>query len=86
MEIFAFPHPVRRDFCKGVLYEILNAAIEKKRPIYGVNLLNVRIDRNLVGKDTKGLDLVFTYQTPRGPTSVGIEINNSEHGSTVFRI
>jgi hypothetical protein len=31
------------------------------------------------------LDLVFTYQTPRGPTSVGIEINNSEHGSTVFQ-
>ncbi len=85
MEIFAFPHPVRRDFCKGVLYEILNAGIEKKRPIYGVNLLNVRIDRNLVEKDTKGLDLVFTYQTPRGPTSVGIEINNSEHGSTVFQ-
>jgi hypothetical protein len=85
MEIFAFPHPVRRDFCKGVLYEILNAAIEKKRPIYGINLLNVRIDRNLVEKDTKGLDLVFTYQTPRGPTSVGIEINNSEHGTTVFQ-
>jgi hypothetical protein len=85
MEIFAFPHPVRRDFCKGVLYEILNSAIEKRRPIYGINVLNVRIDRNLVDKDTKGLDLVFTYQTPRGPTSVGIEINNSEHGSTVFQ-
>jgi hypothetical protein len=85
MEIFAFPHPVRRDFLKGVLYEILNSAIEKKRPIYGLNILNVRIDRNLVEKDTKGLDLVFTYQTPRGPTSVGIEINNSEHGSTVFQ-
>jgi hypothetical protein len=85
MEIFAFPHPVRRDFTKGVLYEILNAAIERKRPIYGLNILNVRIDRNLVEKDTKGLDLVFTYQTPRGPTSVGIEINNSEHGSTVFQ-
>ena len=85
MEIFAFPHPVRRDFLKGVLYEILNSAIEKKRPIYGLNILNVRIDRNLVEKDSKGLDLVFTYQTPRGPTSVGIEINNSEHGSTVFQ-
>ncbi len=84
-EIFAFPHPVRRDFCKGVLYEILNAAIERNTPIYGLTILNVRIDRNLVDRDTKGLDLVFTYQTPRGPTSVGIEINNSEHGSTVFQ-
>jgi hypothetical protein len=84
-EIFAFPHPVRRDFTKGVLYEILNAAIEKNRPIYDLNILNVRIDRNLVGEDTKGLDLVFTYQTARGPTAVGIEINNSEHGSTVFQ-
>jgi hypothetical protein len=84
-EIFAFPHPVRRDFCKGVLYEILNASIERNTPIYGLTILNVRIDRNLVDRDTKGLDLVFTYQTPRGPTSVGIEINNSEHGSTVFQ-
>ncbi|MFX0085711.1 MAG: AAA family ATPase [Candidatus Hodarchaeota archaeon] len=84
-EIFAFPHPVRRDFCKGVLYEILNAAIDRNTPIYGLTILNVRIDRNLVDRDTKGLDLVFTYQTPRGPTSVGVEINNSEHGSTVFQ-
>ncbi|MCK4849551.1 MAG: hypothetical protein KAT16_11015, partial [Candidatus Heimdallarchaeota archaeon] len=84
-EIFAFPHPVRRDFTKGVIYEILNAAIERNHPIYDLNILNVRIDRNLVGQDTKGLDLVFTYQTARGPTSVGIEINNSEHGSTVFQ-
>ena len=83
-EIFAFPHPVRRDFTKGVIYEILNAAIERNHPIYDLNILNVRIDRNLV-EDTKGLDLVFTYQTARGPTSVGIEINNSEHGSTVFQ-
>jgi hypothetical protein len=85
MEIFAFPHPVRRDFTKGVILDLLNAAIERKHPIFGLNILNVRIDRNLVEKDTKGLDLVFTYQTPRGPTSVGIEINNSEHGSTVFQ-
>ncbi|MHA2225443.1 MAG: AAA family ATPase [Candidatus Hodarchaeales archaeon] len=84
-EIFAFPHPVRRDFLKGVLYEILNTAIEKKRPVYGLTILNVRIDRQLIEEDTKGLDLVFTYQTPRGPTSVGIEINNSEHSATVFQ-
>jgi len=85
MEVWSYPHPVRRDFCKGVLYELLNAAIEKKRPIYGLTILNVRIDRLRDSLDTKGLDLVFTYQTPRGPTSVGIEINNSEHGSTVFQ-
>ena len=84
-EIFAFPHPVRRDFLKGVLYEILNTSIERQRPLYGLTILNVRIDRQLIEKDTKGLDLVFTYQTPRGPTSVGIEINNSEHSATVFQ-
>jgi len=84
-EIFAFPHPVRRDFCKGVLYELIQASIDRNTPLYGLTILNVRIDRNLVDRDTKGLDLVFTYQTPRGPTSVGIEINNSEHGSTVFQ-
>ncbi|MFX0016453.1 MAG: ATP-binding protein [Promethearchaeota archaeon] len=84
-EIFAFPHPVRRDFLKGVLYEILNASIERQRPLYGLTILNVRIDRQLIERDTKGLDLVFTYQTPRGPTSVGIEINNSEHSATVFQ-
>ncbi|MHA1227297.1 MAG: hypothetical protein ACTSR2_05300 [Candidatus Hodarchaeales archaeon] len=84
-EIYEYPHPVRRDFCKGVLYELLNASIEKHVPMYGLTILNVRIDRNLIDKDTKGLDLVFTYQTARGPTSVGIEINNSEHGSTVFQ-
>ena len=84
-EIYEYPHPVRRDFTKGVLYELLNAAIEKNVPIYGLTILNVRVDRNLIDADTKGLDLVFTYQTARGPTSVGIEINNSEHGSTVFQ-
>ncbi|WP_455464322.1 hypothetical protein [Candidatus Hodarchaeum mangrovi] len=84
-EIYEYPHPVRRDFTKGVLYELLNAAIEKNIPIYGLTILNVRVDRNLIDADTKGLDLVFTYQTARGPTSVGIEINNSEHGSTVFQ-
>ncbi|MFX0149661.1 MAG: hypothetical protein ACFFAJ_02670 [Candidatus Hodarchaeota archaeon] len=85
MEVWSYPHPVRRDFCKGVLYELLNAAIEKKRPVYGLTILNVRVDRLRDSQDTKGLDLVFTYQTARGPTSVGIEINNSEHGSTVFQ-
>lgn len=84
-EIWAFPHPVRRDFLKGVFYEILNTAIERQRPVYGLTILNVRIDRQLMERDTKGLDLVFTYQTPRGPTSVGIEINNSEHSATVFQ-
>ncbi|UCE12801.1 MAG: hypothetical protein JSV04_11475 [Candidatus Heimdallarchaeota archaeon] len=84
-EIFAFPHPVRRDFLKGVLYEILNTSIERHTPLYGLSILNVRIDRQLIERDTKGLDLVFTYQTPRGPTSVGIEINNSEHSATVFQ-
>ncbi|MHA1974820.1 MAG: hypothetical protein ACTSW1_17615 [Candidatus Hodarchaeales archaeon] len=84
-EIYEYPHPVRRDFSKGVLYELLNASIEKHVPMYGLTILNVRVDRNLIDKDTKGLDLVFTYQTARGPTSVGIEINNSEHGSTVFQ-
>ncbi len=84
-EIWAYPHPVRRDFLKGVLYEILNASIERKQPLYGLTILNVRIDRLRDSEDTKGLDLVFTYQTPRGPSSVGIEINNSEHGSTVFQ-
>ncbi len=84
-EIFTFPHPVRRDFCKGVLYEILSSSMDRNTPLYGLTILNVRIDRNLVDRDAKGLDLVFTYQTPRGPTSVGIEINNSEHGSTVFQ-
>ncbi|MFX0122437.1 MAG: hypothetical protein ACFFAE_02285 [Candidatus Hodarchaeota archaeon] len=84
-EIFAFPHPVRRDFLKGVLYDILNTSIERRQPVYGLTILNVRIDRQLIEKDTKGLDLVFTYQTPRGPTSVGIEINNSEHSATVFQ-
>ncbi|MFX1515796.1 MAG: hypothetical protein ACFFC6_05760 [Promethearchaeota archaeon] len=84
-EIFAFPHPVRRDFLKGVLYDILNTSIERQQPVYGLTILNVRIDRQLIEKDTKGLDLVFTYQTPRGPTSVGIEINNSEHSATVFQ-
>jgi hypothetical protein len=85
MEVWSYPHPVRRDFCKGVLYELLNAAIEKKMPIFGLTILNVRVDRLRDSLDTKGLDLVFTYQTARGPTSVGIEINNSEHGSTVFQ-
>jgi hypothetical protein len=84
-EIFAFPHPVRRDFLKGVLYDILNTAIDRQQPVYGLTILNVRVDRQLIEKDTKGLDLVFTYQTPRGPTSVGIEINNSEHSATVFQ-
>ena len=84
-EIFAFPHPVRRDFLKGVLYDICNTSIDRQQPIYGLTILNVRIDRQLIEKDTKGLDLVFTYQTPRGPTSVGIEINNSEHSATVFQ-
>lgn len=84
-EIFAFPHPVRRDFLKGVLYDILNTSIDRHQPVYGLTILNVRIDRQLIEKDTKGLDLVFTYQTPRGPTSVGIEINNSEHSATVFQ-
>ncbi|MFW9778728.1 MAG: hypothetical protein ACFFE8_07715 [Candidatus Heimdallarchaeota archaeon] len=84
-EIYEYPHPVRRDFCKGVLYDLLNTSIEKKRPIYGITILNVRIDRLRDSQDTKGLDLVFTYQTPRGANSVGIEINNSEHGSTVFQ-
>ena len=84
-EIFAFPHPVRRDFLKGVLYEILNTSIDHQRSVYGLKILNVRIDRQLIERDTKGLDLVFTYQTPRGPTSVGIEINNSEHSATVFQ-
>ncbi len=84
-EIWAFPHPVRRDFLKGVLYDILNTSIDRQVPIYGLTILNVRIDRQLIEKDEKGLDLVFTYQTPRGPTSVGIEINNSEHSATVFQ-
>ncbi|MFX0067266.1 MAG: hypothetical protein ACFFC7_34500, partial [Candidatus Hermodarchaeota archaeon] len=84
-EIFAFPHPVRRDFLKGVLYDILNTAIDRQQPVYSLTILNVRVDRQLIEKDTKGLDLVFTYQTPRGPTSVGIEINNSEHSATVFQ-
>ncbi|MFW9905127.1 MAG: hypothetical protein ACFFFH_12385 [Candidatus Thorarchaeota archaeon] len=84
-EIFAFPHPVRRDFLKGVLYDILNTSIDRQQPVYGLTILNVRVDRQLIEKDTKGLDLVFTYQTPRGPTSVGIEINNSEHSATVFQ-
>ncbi len=84
-EIFAFPHPVRRDFLKGVLYDILNTSIDRRQPVYGLTILNVRVDRQLIEKDTKGLDLVFTYQTPRGPTSVGIEINNSEHSATVFQ-
>ena len=84
-EIWAFPHPVRRDFLKGVLYDILNTAIERQIPVYDLTILNVRVDRQLMEKDTKGLDLVFTFQTPRGPTSVGIEINNSEHAATVFQ-
>ncbi|MHA2244144.1 MAG: hypothetical protein ACXADY_04190 [Candidatus Hodarchaeales archaeon] len=84
-EIWAFPHPVRRDFLKGVLYDIFNTSIERQIPVYGLTILNVRLDRQLMEKDTKGLDLVFTYQTPRGPTSVGIEINNSEHSATVFQ-
>lgn len=83
-EIYAYPHTIRRDFTKGVLYDILTEAINTKKKIFGVTILNVRIDQNLI-LDTKGLDLVFTYQTPRGPASVGIEINNSEHNATVFR-
>lgn len=84
-EIYAFPHPVRRDFTKGVLYDILTESIDSKYQVFGIQILNVRVDQHLIGEDTKGLDLVFTYQTTRGPASVGIEINNSEHGATVFQ-
>ncbi len=83
VEIFAFPYGIRRDFIKGILYEILKSARDLHKNLFGFKIKAVYIDRE-IKSGMPPLDIVFVFESSKGPISVGIELNYSEKSSTIY--